>query len=970
MLKSFIDLLLQRNRVIIFTILMLLIVGWYNYLHMSKEMSPDVKIPIIYVTTGLEGISAEDSERLLIKPMESHLSAIEGVKEMRSSAYSGSASLVLEFNVGFDSDKALADVRGKLDSIRSDIPRDALSLVAREINISLFPVLNIALSGSASDRELYWAADRLRDEIEVVHNVVEVSIVGKREEVVEILVSPTMIEAYNLRLDEVLNSLAYNNVMIPAGEISKDNGVFSIEVSGLIENANELLETPVLVRQGEVVLFKDIAQIKSSFKDPTSMARINSKKAVVLEVSKKTGSSALDVIDDVKSVVNKYIPFLPSNISISFSQDNSVPIKDNLSDLENNVIFATLLIVIVISVFMGLRSALLVAMSLPISFLIGIIIVSYAGFTLNIVVLFALILSVGILVDSAIVVTEYADRQMIAGSSRFEAYGSAAKAVVAPIISSTTTTIIVFFPLVFWPGIMGEFIFYLPTTLSATLVGSLLTSIVFLPTLGAVFGGVSAKSKKMIKSTLAIENGELDGLRRFYAVYAKMLMGALNNPIRYITLIISVSFVMIGGYFLFGRGVEFFPDVEPDNLSIDVRSAGNLSIHEKYLAMMEIESRIADLAPEFKAIYTRIGAQSSGKESSTGDLVGSMQLELVQWLKRRRASAIIADLWERVSDFAGFNVAVIKESQGPKGSKPVKIRVSSRYPEKVELYASRLVGFMQSNDKFLNIEDNINKLKISWNVVVDREKAALYGLNNAVIGNFIRMVTNGAKVSSYRPITGREEVDIVVRFPEESRNLGSIKSLRVPSVNGSVPIDSFTSIIPNNKIEEIHRVNRIRAITILANLSKDTSIELGLKDVSEWIASNYDPDVAVKFAGDYEDQNESKSFLYKAFVIAVSGVILVLLAQFNRVKYTFAIVTAIFFSTLGVFFGLLVTFRPFGIVMCGIGTITLAGVVVNNNILLIDAYMKNIASGMTVKKSIVVAAVSRIARILLTAATT
>lgn len=967
-MSGIIDLLLKHNRVVVFSFLLIVLIGWQKYNGLSKEMSPDIKIPIMYVTTNLEGISAQDSERLLVKPMESSLASIEGVKEMRSVASEGHASVTLEFDVNFDNNKALQDVRSKLDAIRAEIPRDATSPTVYEVNLSLFPVLNITLMGDVLEQEMYSMADQLKDEIETVNEVLEAKIVGKREEVVEILISPFEIERYNLDFASVLQNVVNNNVMIPAGQIIKENGVFSLRVAGLIENVKDLINMPVAVQGDRVVFFKDIAEVRKTFKDPVTLARVNQKQAVVLEVSKKTGTSALDVIEKVKQVVDQNRSLLSENMQIIFSQDNSVSIKDNIKDLENNLIFSVLLILIIISVFMGPRPAFLVSISLPSSFLIGVIIIYYLGFTLNIVVLFALILSVGMLVDAAIVVTEYADRQMIIGKNRLEAYTTATKTVAAPVTSSVLTTMIVFLPMSFWPGMAGKFIFYLPITLAATLFGSLIISLIFLPVLGSIFGGISEKAKKTMQNIVAIENGDIVNLGKFLKSYANVLSKILERPMKSIIYIMLVSFLMLFFYVFFGKGVEFFPDIEPDNLIINVRSTGDFSIFEKKKIMMEVEDKIEKLNSEFKVVYSSIGADNSRSDSS--DLVGYVQIELADWQERRRAKYIMEDILKKVSDIRGFDIEVLKESKGPRSKKPVKIQVSSHNLEKLHEYSAKLIEYLHTDNELINIEDNNKSSKITWDIVIDKERAALHNLDNKSIGNIISMATSGTKISEYRPDDSRNEVDIVLRFTDENRSLNQIKSLKIPTVNGLVPVDNFIKIVPISKIDNIYRINRMQTVTISSDLKSGVILGKKLDIISKWLQNNRTPDIYINFKGDYQDQNESMVFLRNAFLNAIIGIVLILLAQFNSFRQTLIIMTSVFFSTLGVFLGLLITFRPFGIVMSGIGLITLAGVVVNNNILLVDAFNSNIKNGYKIKQAVVMAAVSRIRAILLTAGTT
>ena len=488
---NIIDFALSKARVFVGILLFIIVSGAATYITIPKESTPDVNIPIIYVSLSQTGISAEDSERLLVKPIEDEVKSVEGIKEVRSTSYSGGGNVLLEFNPGFNADQAILDVRDKVDRAKGDLPDEANEPTVNEVNISTFPILLISLVGDLPDRALQDLAIDLQDEIESVSSVLEAEIGGKRFEQVDILIDKTALESYDIDLQVLINTVRQNNMMVSAGGQDTGDGSFEIKVPGLFENIEDVLNTPIKTSGDSVITFKDIASIKRTFEDRQSYANVNGSNSVTIQVSKRIGENIIQTIDEVKSVVSFASSDFPSNVQILYSQDQSKGIKMMLNSLQNNVIAAIILVLIIILGALGVRSGLLVGLSIPGSFLSGLLALSIMGFTINIVVLFALILSVGLLVDGAIVVVEYADRKLKEGLSVVDAYAQASKKMALPIISSTATTLAAFIPLIFWPGLAGEFMKYLPITLICVLTSSLFMALLFVPVLGTVLNSLA-----------------------------------------------------------------------------------------------------------------------------------------------------------------------------------------------------------------------------------------------------------------------------------------------------------------------------------------------------------------------------------------------------------------------------------------------------------------------------------------------
>ena len=755
-MNAIIDAAISHSRTVLATLVMVLVAGTYAYQTVPKEAEPDVNIPILYVNMSHEGISPEDAERLLIKPMEQELQDIEGVKEMRSTAFLGGANVVLEFDAGFDVDTALADVREKVDLAKPELPEETDEPTVHEINFSLFPVLVVTLSGDVPERTLLQLANHLQDKIEGISSVLNAQIGGDREELVEVVIEPLILESYNLDAQDIIDGVARSNRLVAAGSLDSGQGRFAVRVPGLFENLDDILDMPIKVNEDAVVRFRDIALLRRTFKDPEGFARINGQPAISLEVTKRTGENIIETIAAVRTLVEQERTLWPAGVIVSYSQDKSSNIKNMLKDLQNNVLSAILLVMIVVVAALGLRTAGLVGIAIPGSFLTGILVLTALGFTVNIVVLFSLILAVGMLVDGAIVVTEYADRKMSEGLPRRDAYALAAKRMAWPITAATATTLAAFLPLIFWPGVVGEFMKYLPITLVATLTASLLMALIFVPTLGSVIGRAGgAASAETARALAASDKGDLSQVGGATRAYLKVLGLALRHPGKVLVIAFGCLVAAQMAYSNFGRGVEFFPEVEPDNAVLQIHGRGNLSIFERDRLLQEVETRILDLQREhgeFHAIYARsVASAGTQRDDEPEDLIGSVQLEFTDWQARRPADDIIADIRERTAELAGITVEPRKEESGPPVGKPVQVQLASDNPILLASAASRVVQGMEEIGGFIDREDGLPIPGIEWELSVDRAQAAKFGADVSLIGSYVRMLTNGTKLGRVPP---------------------------------------------------------------------------------------------------------------------------------------------------------------------------------------------------------------------------
>jgi multidrug efflux pump len=943
---------LDRSRTSLLLLAFLILGGLAAYIVIPKESNPDVAIPIIYVSVTLEGISPEDGERLLVRPLEQELRSLEGVKEMRSMASEGHASVTLEFDAGFDAKVALADVREKVDTARSKLPEEADEPTVNEVNVALFPVLSVGLSGPIAETELVYIARRLKENIEGIAEVLSVEIGGDREDLLEIVVDPQVLDSYGIDYNELFNLVSRNNRLVAAGSLDTGAGRMSMKVPGVIENLEDVMSLPIKVVGNSVVTFADVASIRRTFKDPTGFARINGQPAIVLEVSKRSGANIINTIEQVKALLEQAKPLLPAGVEVSYIMDQSQEVQSMLGDLLNNVLTAIVLVLILVVASMGMRSALLVGLTIPGAFLSGILLIWMLGFTLNIVVLFSLILVAGMLVDGAIVVSELADRYLHQGQSPRQAWANAATRMAWPVIASTATTLVVFLPLLFWPGVVGQFMKYLPATVILCLLASLAMALVFLPVLGAVTGG-AAKPQAQHAS-------------RAGSAYRRLLEKLLRRPGLTLLGMLALIALIYVGYGRFNHGVEFFPEVEPESAQIWLRARGDLSVQEKDALLKQVERQVLGMR-EVKALYARSLAQPDGQLGA--DVIGTLQFQFVDWHQRRPAKDILAEMNRRTADIPGVVLEFRKQEQGPADGKPVKLQISAMDPAVSEQWIERIRGEMHKRGGFVDIEDDRALPGIEWRIKVDREAAARFGADVLSVGNAVQMITNGLKLATYRPEDATDEVDIRVRLPGNWRSLDQLGRLTLNTTAGQVPLSNFVDLQPAPKVGTLRRVDGDRTITLQADLAEGARLDERLKALREALGE-VPPEVSVTFAGEDADQREAATFLMTAFVVAIFLMAIILVTQFNSLYQAALVLSAIVLSTAGVLMGLLINGQSFGIVMVGMGLIALAGIVVNNNIILIDTYNQLRRQGLEPREAALETGSLRLRPVLLTAVTT
>jgi multidrug efflux pump len=916
-----VKLAIRNTRLTLTTLAFLMIAGALAYVNIPKEAEPDVPIPIIYVSLVYQGISPEDSERLLLRPVETKLKTIKGVKEMRSAAFEGGGYVLLEFDPSTNLKTALDDTRNKVSDARRDIPQGAEEPTVNEVNISEFPVLVVTLSGDVPERALTKAARELRDRIEEVPGVLEAPLKGARDDLVEVIIDPMKLSSYGLRLDQMIQGVGAANSLVAAGAIQGSEGRYSLKVPSLIETVEDVANLPIVAGPNAIVRAQDLATIRSSHKDAETISRINGRPAIAIEVKKRVGSNLVDTVETVKVLADEFQKSLPEGMHVTYTQDKSVFINQLLTDLQNHVLIAVILVFIVILYALSGRSSLIIGLAIPSSFLMGILLLSLMGFTMNMIVLFSLILAVGMLVDDAIIVVEFAERRMSEGMAREDAFELAAKRMAGPVAAATLTRIAAFSPLLFWPGIVGNFMMYMPITLIVTLAASMLYALVFTPAIGAKFA----------HAHVVPEEERRDG------VYMGIVKKAVAYPKTVLIMAVGLLVGVMYSYSHYGAGVEFFPNVEPDYGLLYVHARGNLSLTEMDVATRTAEDRLLGW-PGIKSVYTSVGQTRGGGQDVPEDVVGVIQYEFVDWRERKPANEILDDLRVVMANIPGVDVEVRVPDAGPPTGKAIQIRLSATDPTGIETHARTVAARIAQVPGVIDITDGLPPPGVDWALSVDRNKAAQYGISPMAVGTLVQLVTTGLKLTDYRPAGADDAVDIRLRLPEDRRTLSTLDQLRVETPQGSVPISNFVSRNAEPRTGTLNRIDGERTVVVQANIAHGFQTAAVQADVSAALAGVDIGTAKWKLAGSSQESDEASAFLTNAFGAALFLIFIVLLAQFNKFTSVFLVLMTVVMATIGVFLGLLITGQAFGIIMSGIGVIALAGVVVNNNIVLIDTY--------------------------------
>ena len=984
---------------IIILTLIITVLGLGAYRTMPKESFPEIVIPTVYVGTPYPGNSPVDMENLITRPIEKQLKSLNNVKDIKSTSVQDFSSIVIEFTPGVELAKAIQDVKDAVDKSKSELPTDLdQEPNVQEVNTSDFPIMNVNISGPYSEQELKRYGEYLEDAIEKLPEISKADLAGTIEREIQINVDPYKMESMGVSFGDISGAIQSENLTASGGSIKNGDFERTLRVDGEFTSPQDLEEIIVKTDQQKIVYLKDVAEIKDTFKDRTSYARSKNLPVITINVVKRSGENLLDAADKIKEIIettkaNRF----PENVEISITNDQSKQTRTQVSDLENSIIFGIILVVLVLMFFMGFRNALFVGSAIPLSMFISFLILDAFGISLNLMVLFSLILALGMLVDNGIVVVENIYRMMQDGKPAVQAAKEGVGEVAWPIITSTLTTLAAFLPLIFWDNLIGEFMKYLPITLIIVLSASLFVALVINPVMTAMFMKIEDMTQeKPRKNSLRIAGflgllalvfylmgwntlGSLSivsslltllyvfYLRRavgwFQAVflekldnsYEALLTFALKgkNPTKFLlaTLLLFVLSIVLFG--IRSPKVLFFPDNQPQLVNVFVEFPMGTSIEatNSFVDKMEDEV-VTELEPYggiIESVITQVGVGTSdptqGPSIQSTPHKAKITIGFVDYIFREGidTNEAMEVIREFVKNYPGVLITVNKQENGPPVGNAVNIEFVGENYDQLIAYVDESKVFLESNS-IQGLEELKTDLSLgSPEVVVriDREKAKRFGLSTSSIAMELRTSLFGAEVSKYKE--GEEDYPITLRLDQDSRyDINTLINKKIGfrdkfGDKREVPISAVADIQYGSTYGSVKRKDSEKVVTMFSNVLdgyNPTEINGQIKDVMA--AFPVPEGITVKFTGEQEEQAKSQAFLLRALGIAIALIFLIIVAQFNSVVSPFIIMTSVLFSTIGVFLGLVIFNMDFVVIMTGIGIISLAGVVVNNAIVLID----------------------------------
>ena len=1011
------DTAVKKSVTVMVLSVIIIVFGVYSYLVLPRENEPDITIPYVFVSTSYKGVSPTDIETSITIEIEKKLKGLDGVKKIQSVSSEGLSSINIEFVTGTDIDKALQDVKDKVDEAKGELPADLENDPAVfEVNLSEMPIAVYSLSGTCGLSCLKDIADDLKDDIEAIGGVLEVEVTGGLEREIRVEVIPDKLAFYGMSISTFQNKLYSENQNTSGGAIRMGDGRFQLQVPGEFKSPDEIYGLVLGTHNGHPIYLKDLAVVVDGFKEETSRSRLDGTSAVSIAVKKRSGENIIAISREVDELIEQAKSTWPGSTEVVKVMDKASDIEGMVADLENNILTGLLLVVLVIFFAMGFRNAILVSMAIPFSMFLSFIILQLMGITLNVVVLFSLTLALGMLVDNAIVIVENIYRYMEQGAPRLEAAKRATSEVAYPVIGSTLTTLAAFSPMLFWPGIMGEFMGYLHLTLIVTLSSSLFVALVINPALASLFMKVKKQGQQNELSVEEISTTvekpvEIKG--RILKGYSIVLHFALQRPIAIVVIASAFLILLFQGWLLavgLEKPVEFFPDLQPKSIYVNVEppEGADLDYIDRVIKRVEVaitginrdnQAASGDLAGLYgeaygpnehskadgsrfigpsdlgniKNIYTKAvttPGSSSMFSSNTPNNIGVRFIDLDERL--RSSNDTMDEIRKRVASIPGAKITIAAQEEGPATGSPINIEISGDEMVVLGKISKQVREVISKIPHVKDVRDDYSEGTPSIQVVIDRQKAALFGLTTDMIGFALKTAYNGLDVSSFRE--SNEDYDITVQLSEEDRRLTDVlRELMIPVPSGEmVPLSTLAEIEYTGAIGDIVRIDNQRVVTVKANVDETkipgpvarAQAEEMLKDMPML------PGYAVKFTGQTEEQKESEDFLAKAFVVALFLIFFVLVSQFNSVTMPVIIMTSVILSMGGAFLGLAVFRQPFGIIMTGVGIISLAGVVVNNAIVLIDYINKLRERGMEVSQAVVAAGATRLRPVILTAITT
>ncbi len=950
----------QRTAVFVFLAVMT-ITGAIGYVTLPREGTPDLTIPYVFVTAVYRGVAPEEMENLVTIPLEKQFKDLDNIKVLQSTSAEGVSRIVIEFTERENMDTALQKVKDKIDMAWPDLPNDLDEPLAQSINFSTdFPILMLTVSGDAGLQRLKFIAEDLKERIETINGIREVAVVGALEREIRVEVDRQRAQAYRISMTELSQRIRQENQTFSAGNLELDGASLQIRLPGEFDQAFELENLIIANREGRPVYLSDIATVTDTFKDIDSISRINGRPAISLQVKKRTGVNTVQIVDRIKQILNR--TDLPPGMTAEITNDQAYYIRMMIRELENNIISGFLLVIAVLLLFLGLRNAVLVALAIPFSMLLSFTVMRIMGITLNMIVLFSLVIAVGMLVDNAIVIVENIFRLHSEGASRAEAARIGAGEVAWPVITSTLTTLAAFSPLLFWPGIIGQFMGFMPRTLIIVLTCSLFVALVINPAICSLFIRTAGRQRV--------------DRQHFFETLAERYERFMRVALTHRGLILVFGFAMLWLSILlferFGGDQELFPDVEPSNVTIAIKFPEGVPITDTDAILRRIET-VAEPYADVKYSLTTVGVVGGrGFGGGVGPHLGAVHIEFIDIADRRRNSLELVDeIRTRIGVIPGADVKVERERAGPPTGAAISIEIAGDDFSVLSSLATDIIRRIRGTPGLVDLTDDFEKARPEIQFHIDRQRATLLGLDADIIGNYLRTAIFGSEASKLR--AGEDQFDITLRLPLAQRTgTDLLAELFVPTPDGrAVPLSSLGSLDYVGGRGSIQRKNQRRVITITGEGSAGRTPAAILETIRPLIDAIPLPGgYTITYGGDDEEMRESGRFLAESFGIALGLIAVILVIQFNSVVYPFIIMFSVLMSMIGVLLGLMICRMNFVVIMTGVGIISLAGVVVNNSIVLVDCILQYQRSGIGFNEAVVVASRQRLRPVLLTAITT
>ncbi len=964
-----IRLLVKKYSAVFVLSVIIVLAGYDSFKQLPREVVPEIAVPIIFVNTIYPGVSAKDMETLITSQIEDEIEGLEGIKKITSSSRQGVSSISVEFAPNTDVEEALRRVKEKVDIAKADIPDDAEEPYVRELNFSDQPIIIVVISHPAGLEVLSSTADILEDEFKRVKGVLDVKVSGDLEKELAIEVDPTKLIHYGFGMDDIIKAVNGENITIPGGVLKSDVINYTLSVSGEIKDPN-IFNDIVVSAEGTKAKLSALADVSFKYQERETISRLNGKPAISLAITKRGGENLVRIAADVKKVIEDNKALIVPGTQINFSLDESKRVDMMISDLVNNILTALVLVLAVTLIFLGPTNSIFVSLAIPLSMLISFFVIQLLGITLNMMVLFSLILALGMLVDNGIVIVENIFRHGLMGKSRAEASIDGTNEVAMPVVTSTLTTILAFFPIIFMPGIMGDFMSYLPKTVIIVLSSSLLVAIFINPVICSRFLKIDEKKQRQIT-----EGGSL--FKKVQDVYTRNLKWSLRHP--FLVLFFSFLSLVVGlGLFAgFGKGAIFFPNLDPEVTNVNIEAPNGTPLQITDSMLMKIENVIDTMEHSIEFLQSTTGQASAqmfaGSERES--YYGNLRLGFYPYLERKiKGQKTTDELKESVKTITGMDITVRKQEGGPPTGHPISYEVTGLDYATIGTLADSVEAVIRDYSSFMeNIGSDFESAKPQLKVEINREKAAVLGISTAQIATTIRRAMNGGEISKLR--MANDEYDVNIRYKDEFRgDLNALKKLSIVNNGKRIPLSSVADISNETEIGVIKRKNLDRNVEVWADFKIGAKVEdksRVKKEITERVSKLKVPKGYYIDIGEGEQiQEEATAFLKKAFGIAIGLIAIILIIQFNSITQPVIILVAVMLSLGGIFWGFFLAQLHFVIIMCGVGTISLAGVVVNNGIVLIDFINQLRERGHSIEDAIVEAGRARLRPVLLTAITT